>query len=193
METLLRSVFPNCDFWGTSLTAEAVELAPKINPDLILLDLHLPKPPSAPETCRRLRDRSVIAPILIVTAYERDVHIASALAAGAVGCVVKDSTTAYLASALRRALNGKSVVDPRVQRWLGAAAVDARPPTGGALTDRERQVIVRLAEGQSNREIGRELGLAESTVKWHVRQLMTKLDSQSRWQAVVRAREWGLV
>lgn len=190
IEALLQRAFPGCRTWGVGTTLEGIELAAQIMPDLVLLDLHLPDLPSSADAIRAMRDHGLRSPIVIVTAFEDTRRIAACMSAGANGCLLKDSNTSVIAAALRRIIDGRSVLDPRLH-----PLPDAAPPEGPtvALTPREKQILGLVAEGLSNREIGAQIYLAESTVKWHVRQLMTKLDAGSRWQAVVHARERWLI
>ena len=190
---LLRATFHGCEVWGTSRNDEVVSLSSRVAPDLVLLDLHLPDPPSTAQTCRRLRESGLVAPIVVLTAYEDDQQIQECLAAGADGCLLKDASTASIAAALRRALTGEQVLDPRVQEALARRMVSTLRQDGPALTAREREILLLLAEGRSNRQLAEELYVAESTVKWHVRRLMAKLDASTRWQAVVHARRRGLL
>lgn len=190
---ILASTFPGCEVWTSGRTQEAIRLAVRIRPDLILLDLHLPEPPSAAETCKQLQARGVGAPVVLFTAHDDDSLIEECLAAGAAGCLLKDTATATLAAGLRRAVRGQSVIDPRVRRSLEARRIDLDDLQAIHLTSRETEILGLVAEGLANREIGARLGVAESTVKWHVRKVMEKLDARSRWQAVVSARERGLL
>lgn len=195
IESMLRNTFRQCEIWGSGRTKDAIELAARIKPDLILLDLHLPEPPSSAETCRQLLDRGITAPIVIITAFEDDDELRSCLAAGASGCLLKDASAASMSAALRRAVDGERVFDPRIQKALASQLLDdlqgGRPR--GLLTARETEILGLIADGKSNREISSELFVTESTVKWHVRKLMEKLDARSRWQAVVHAKSRGLI
>lgn len=195
VEVLLRNAFRSCQVWGVAQPAEVVRLADKLHPDLILLDLRMSAPPSSAEICRQLISHGITAPITILTAYPDDEEVENCLAAGARGCLLKESSPASLVAALRRMLDGEQVLDPRVADALAKrrlAALQQRQPAP-LLTTREREVLELLTEGLSNRAIGDRLVLAETTVKWHVRRIMTKLDADSRWQAVVIARQAGLV
>lgn len=190
---LLKATFEHCEVWGTSRTAEALDLADRLTPDLVLLDLHLPDPPSTPVTVRTMRERGVVSPIVILTAFEGDPLLADCLEAGADGCLIKDSAPPLLAALLRRAVDGERVIDPRVKERLDALATAPGPFPRPTLTARELEIVGLLAEGLSNRAVGQRLFLAESTVKWHVRRLLEKLSVESRWQAVVRAQELHLI
>ena len=190
---LLRKTFRDCVVWGTSRNADAVPLVLRVKPDLILLDLHLPDPPTTAQTCRTLRARGVTVPMIILTAYDQEGQIDECLAAGANGCLLKDDAPASVAAALRRALDGECVFDPRVRAAL-AERRDPQPAgTAPKLTSREVEILGLVAAGVSNRDLAKQLCVAESTVKWHLRRLMDKLSADSRWQAVVAARERGLL
>ncbi|WP_066906768.1 LuxR C-terminal-related transcriptional regulator [Millisia brevis] len=195
IEVLLRGAFRSCQVWGVAQPSEVVRLAEKLRPDLILLDLRMSSPPSSAEICKQLLAHGIKAPISILTAYPDDEEVEECLAAGARGCLLKEASPASLVAALRRMLDGEQVLDPRVADALAKrrlAGLQQQRPVP-MLTSREREVLELLAEGLSNRAIGDRLVLAETTVKWHVRRIMTKLEADSRWQAVVIARQAGVV
>lgn len=147
--------------------------------DVVLLDLYLPELDGI-EVLRQLRKRPAGPKVLILTTIGRPAEIQRALAAGAHGFVLKDSTGGELAAAVRAAEAGVLAMSPAVAAALSAPAVEA-------LTPREREVLGLLGRGLPNRGIAAELGLAERTVKVHVGNLLAKLHVDSRTQAALLA------
>ncbi len=175
---------------------EGVKLAKRFQPDVIMLDLHMPGI-SGLETLRLLRDDSPHANIVMLTVSEDAEDLMEALRAGARGYLLKNIETDFLLDSIRRAAAGESVLSTHM---AGKLADSMRAPPKAAagiepnkLTPREREIIVMLARGSSNKEIARKLDLAESTVKIHVQGILRKLDLDSRVQAAVYAVEHGLV
>lgn len=154
----------------------------------------MPGPVSAPELCVRMRATLPDARIVIVTAFDRSDEIRACLAAGADGCLLKDTSEVDITTALRTVLTGGCVIDPRIAfplaRELAGQRLPARSPQ---LTARERDVLHLLAEGCSNRAIARRLGLSEATVKGHVSNVLDKLHASSRLETLVRTSDAGLV
>lgn len=178
--------------------AEAVELVLATHPDVVLMDVEMPKLDGI-EAIRRLRAAGSRAQVLVVTTFDDDDYVLGALRAGAAGFVLKATTPAALAHAVRAVAAGEQLLDPAltrrlVERLLGHPSADlgARERLGG-LTEREQAVLRELAQGSSNVEIGRALHLSEPTVKTHVTKLLAKLGVASRVQAVVFAYETGFV
>jgi two-component system nitrate/nitrite response regulator NarL len=156
--------------------------------------MHLPGPMSAPELCRRMRAQLPDSGIVIVTAFDRPDEIRGCLAAGADGCLLKDTSEVDMTAALRTVLRGERVVDPRIAYGLARdLASRGSPARGPVLTARERDVLDLLAEGCSNRAIARRLGLSEATVKGYVSNVLEKLNASSRLEALVRAADARLI
>jgi DNA-binding NarL/FixJ family response regulator len=165
--------------------AQCVEVAQRVRPAVILLDLLMPILDGA-AVIRALAEAGNPARVLVVTSVSDAGRLAAAVRAGAAGCVFKDIDPPALAAAIRSVHRGHVVLPPSVAAALGRAG------TLGRLTPREREVLACIADGRSNREIARELGLAEKTVKTHVSSILTKLGLADRTQAAVYAVRHGL-
>ncbi|MER5228223.1 response regulator transcription factor [Streptomyces flaveus] len=181
---------------------EAVRLAAKMRPDVILMDIRMPGMNGIQATERILADAADPAPrVLVLTTFDLDEYVYGALRAGASGFLLKDSGPERLLAAVAAVAGGDALFAPSVTRRLVEAfahrarsAPGAQPsPDLGALTSREVEVLKLIARGLSNAEIADRLSISEATVKTHLNRTMTKLDLNSRAQAVVIAYETGLV
>jgi DNA-binding NarL/FixJ family response regulator len=180
--------------------AEAVALASEVEPDVVLMDIRMPDVDGVEATRRIRRDLRDGPRILILTTFDLDEYVYSALRAGASGFLLKDTLAPDLLSAIRAIARGDAIVAPAVTRRLleryvgtGEAPVPAATPDLAVLTDREREVLGLIARGLSNAEIAGLLHLSEGTVKTHVSRVLAKLGLRDRVQAVVLAYESGLV
>lgn len=172
----------------------ALRLAATERPDLLLIDMHIPDSMPTPELCRQLRGLLPTARIVIVTAFDRLGEIEDCLAAGADGCLLKDTAEVDFTAALRTIRAGETVIDPRIAQRLAKDLLGRRSSsTDVHLTTRERDVLHLIAEGCSNRAISDRLGLSEATVKGYVSSLLYKLGVSSRLEALVRASDAGLI
>jgi DNA-binding NarL/FixJ family response regulator len=178
---------------------EAIELARRLQPDVVLMDIRMPRLDGV-EATRRIVDAGLCTRVLVLTTFDLDEYVVGALRAGASGFVTKDVPADDLVEAIRVVAAGEAVVAPRVLRRLldqyaghlpDPAA--AAPPAVAGLTEREHEVLVLIARGLSNAEIARSLFVSETTVKTHVGHVLTKLGVRDRVQAVVLAYESGLV
>ncbi len=167
---------------GTS----CVEVAVAQEPDVILLDLKMPHGDGV-ETLRRLRSAGAQARVLIVTSFSEVAQLLPAVREGAAGIVYKNIDPAALANAIRTVHSGHILLPPEV-----AAALMGGNDRLGQLTSRERDVLIEIAHGRSNREIARTLHLAEKTVKTHVSSIFLKLGVADRTQAALYAVRAGL-
>ena len=176
---------------------EAVKLAEEHHPDVVLMDVRMPVLDGV-EATKLITERG-LAKVLVMTTFDLDEYALSALRNGASGFLLKDTPSVQLVAALRSVASGDAVVSPSVtrrllDRFLGAAGGELRDASIlDVLTDREREVLLLMAQGLSNTEIARKLFLSEATVKTHVGRVLSKLDLRDRVQAVVLAYETGLV
>jgi DNA-binding NarL/FixJ family response regulator len=173
--------------------AAALKLAATYAPDLLLLDMHVPGSMPTHELCRHLRGILPRSRIVIVTAFDRVEEIKDCLAAGADGCLLKDTSEVDFTAALRRIRAGQTVLDPRIVERLAGDLLGRHAGGHVTLTSRERDVLHLIAEGCSNRAISVRLQLAEATVKGYVSSLLDKLGVSSRLEALVRASDAGLI
>ncbi|MEV4705200.1 response regulator transcription factor [Actinoplanes sp. NPDC049316] len=169
--------------------AEAVTAAAELRPHVVLLDLRMPGADGI-AALRGLRAAGSAARVLVVTSYTEPAAVLPAVHAGAAGYVYKDIDPPALASAIRSVHAGHVLLHPDVARLL---AEGRSTPGDPQLTPREREVLTAIARGRANREIARQLGLAEKTVKTHVSAILTKLGLQDRTQAALYAVRAGLV
>lgn len=179
--------------------AEAVDLARRLLPDVVLMDIRMPRMDGVAAT-RTIVDARLPVRVLILTTFDLDEYVVGALRAGASGFLAKDVPAEDLVAAIRTVALGEAVVAPRIlRRLLDKFALtlpdpDAAPPkTLDVLTEREREVLVQMAKGLSNAEIAAALSVSETTIKTHVGHVLTKLGLRDRVQAVVLAYESGLV
>lgn len=201
--TALLARDPHLTVVGDAADAgEALRRARELQPDLILLDNHLPGV-NGVDALPGLREAAPAARVLMLTVSEDEEDLAAALRAGANGYLLKTIEGDALVDAIAQAMRGEAVVAKEMTGKLVSAYRDAAappretepvPPSPLAqLSPREQDILRGIARGASNKEIGRELGIAETTVKIHVQHVLRKLDVGSRVQAAVIATEHGLV
>ncbi|GED09887.1 response regulator [Cellulosimicrobium cellulans] len=187
----------------------AVTMARALRPDVVLMDVRMPRLDGIEATARIVADPELAdVRTLVLTTFDDDEYVYGALRAGAAGFLLKDADPQTLVDAVHRVRAGDSLLDPAVTGRiittyvelartapLGPDAAATRAPVTGldAATPREREVLLAVARGLSNREIGAELHLTEATVKSHVRSLLTKVGLTNRVQLVILAYEAGLV
>ena len=177
----------------------AVALARSRRANVVLMDIRMPGLDGL-EATRRLAGPGVSDPVevLVVTTFDLDDYVFGALRAGAAGFLLKDASPETLAQAIRAVARGQGLIAPEVTRRLIAHfAASAPDPTRrhelAQLSEREREVLLEIARGQSNAKIGQRLFIEEATVKSHVSSILLKLGVRSRVQAVIFAYETGLV
>ena len=172
---------------------QAVELARSLRPDVVVMDVRMPKLDGIGATAMLAAEN--LADVLVLTTFDLDEYVFGALRAGAAGFLLKDTEAADLIAAVRLVAAGEGMVAPRVTRRLIDAFARGRVPRGEPpaglekLTPREREVLDRLGRGLSNAEIATALDMAEATTKTHVSRILAKLGLRSRTQAAVLARE----
>ena len=197
---LLLGTLPGIAVIGEAEDGEAaVETVATKNPQVVLMDLNMPRCDGV-EATRRIRASQPQTQVVVLTTYSDDDSIIAALQAGALGYLTKDATRAEIGRAVLAAAAGQAVLDPAVQQRLLSAAVraPAAVPAGPApgdddLTPREAEVLRLIAAGKSNREIARALFVSEATVKTHVNRIFAKTGSRDRGQAVHYAYQHGYV
>ena len=166
---------------------DAVLRALELNPDLILLDLSM-KGMDGIETLAALRDAGVASRIVVFTVSDDRKDVISALKSGADGYLLKDTEPEELVDSIRKICAGKMVLSAELTEVLALSFRDEQKPQGpdlASLTRREKQIVNYIAEGMSNKLIGRRLDIAESTVKVHVKHLLKKLGLRSRVEAAI--------
>jgi DNA-binding NarL/FixJ family response regulator len=177
---------------------EAVDLARRHAPDVVLMDIRMPGTDGI-EATRRIVAADPDAKVLVLTTFDVDEYAFGALRAGASGFLLKDVRPAELVAAIRTVAAGDAIVSARVTRRLLQEYAHLLPvntsrfPQLAELTDREREVLTAVARGLSNAEIAEAFCVSETTVKSHVGRILAKLDLRDRVQIVVLAYEAGLV
>ena len=175
---------------------DAVELARRRAPEVVLMDVKMPRLDGI-EATRRIVAESDVA-VLVLTTFDLDEYVYEALRAGASGFLLKDVPPESLIAAVRVLAAGEALIAPAItkrliERFAQTAPPAAPPPALEELTPRELEVLVLIARGRSNREIADELVLSEATVKTHVKRVLAKLGLRDRVHAVVLAYESALV
>ena len=182
--------------------AEAVALAARLNPDVVLMDVRMPQLDGIAATRRILGadyPAAHVPRILMLTTFDVDDYVYDALEAGASGFLLKDALPEDLVHAVRVVAGGDALLAPSVTRRMIEHFAARRPRAGRAsaalreLTDREREVLILIGRGRSNAEIAGDLFISEQTVKTHVGKVLAKLGARDRIQAVIFAYDTGLV
>ena len=196
----LLGLITGIDVVGTAADGdEALALAIQLRPDVVLMDLRMPRCDGI-EATRRLREHDAGIKVLVLTTYADDRSVIDALRAGARGYLTKDAGAAEIRAALERVTRGQPAIDPAVQQHLldaitaSGPSQDAEPapPFPAGLTAREAEVLALIAQGLSNSEIASQLVLSETTVKSHINHLFAKTGVRDRAQAVTYAYQHGL-
>jgi NarL family two-component system response regulator LiaR len=173
--------------------AEAVTQAQTLHPDVILMDLMMPKM-NGVEATQAITSGNKEMRVLVLTSFAADEQVFPAIKAGALGYLLKDSSPQELLQAIRQVYRGEPSLDPAVARKVLAelSAPPARPMTSDPLTAREVEILRLVAQGKSNKEIAGELVIAEETVHSHVSNILNKLHLASRTQAALYALKEGI-
>ena len=190
LATLLQTM-PGIDVVGLAADGEeAITLTDHLAPDVVLMDLRMPRIDGV-EATRHIRADRPNVQVVVLTTYADDESIITALRAGAIGYLTKDAGRDHIRRALDAAAAGQAVLDPAVQARLAEVASlpkpapSAAPPAG--LTERETEVLQLIAAGLSNTEIATQLFVSEATVKTHVNRIFAKTASRDRAQAIAYA------
>jgi DNA-binding NarL/FixJ family response regulator len=200
---MLLGLLPDVEVVGTAANGEeALALADELRPDVILMDLRMPRVDGV-EATRRLRASHPEIKIVVLTTYADDRSVIEALRAGALGYLTKDAGADEIRQALQRVASGQASLDPAVQMHLidAITTTNATPSTpappaaelSDGLTPREAEVLGLIGAGLSNAEIATQLFVSEATVKSHVNHLLPKIGARDRAQAVGYAYRHGLV
>jgi DNA-binding NarL/FixJ family response regulator len=202
--TIILNHQPDIEVIGQAADgAQAIELAKQLQPDVILMDIKMPKVNGIQAT-RQIVSVLPQTQIIILTTYDTDDWVFDGIRAGAIGYLLKDTPSQDLALAVRGAMRGESQIDPgvarKVLREFQHVMRDRKPepkkldePELEQLTDREEDVLKLLASGLSNKDIATKLALSEGTVKNHISAILAKLHANDRTQAVLTALKRGLV
>lgn len=177
----LLNTQPDVEVVGEASSGEGAATAiPSASPDLVMMDLDMGTGMHGAEAIKRLRSDGVDVPVLVFTTYDTDADVVRAVDAGAIGYLLKDSTPDEIFSAVRGAVAGRSVLSPTVASRL----VQQMQRPQEALTARESELLSLLAEGMTNRELGKALFISEATVKTHLGHIYAKLGVETRSAAV---------
>ncbi len=197
---MVLGLLPGVEVVGTAADGdEAIAMARELRPDVVLMDLRMPRCDGV-EATRQLREHEPQIKVIVLTTYADDRSVLDALRAGARGYLTKDAGAVEIRRALEQVLDDQVAIDPAVQHHLvdAIAAIPdeprqpaARLPAG--LTPREAEVLSLIAAGLSNTEIASQLVVSEATVKSHINHLLTKIQARDRAQAVSYAYQHGLV
>jgi DNA-binding NarL/FixJ family response regulator len=196
---MLLGLLPNVEVVGSAADGEeAVRMVAGEDPDIVLMDLRMPRCDGV-EATRRIREGHPRTQVIVLTTYADDESILSAIRAGARGYLTKDSGAKQIQEAIATVQAGHALLEPSIQGRLlqaltgeGGAGAQSRGRTPDELTPREVEVLRLIAKGRNNQEIARLLFVSEATVKTHINNLFSKIDVRDRAQAVSYAYQHGL-
>ena len=177
--------------------AEAVSLTRALQPDVVLMDIRMPRIDGLAAT-RQVLALPCPPRVLVLTTFDRNDWVFEALRAGASGFLLKDIRAGQLTEAIRTVAAGEALLAPAITRrliedYVKRGPTTTPPPPTTPLTERETEILIQVAAGLANAEIARKLFIGHSTVKTHINRMLTKLDLRDRTQAVIYAYETGLV
>jgi DNA-binding NarL/FixJ family response regulator len=189
---MVLGLMPDIDVVGSASDGqEAVAMACAVRPDVVLMDIRMPRCDGLAAT-RELARREPAIKVIVLTTYADDKSVLEALRAGARGYLTKDAGSAEIRDALQRVLDDRAAIDPAVQHHLVDAIARPAPPSQlpglpAGLTPREAEVLSLIAAGLSNTEIAARLVVSDGTVKTHINHLFAKIGARDRAQAVAYA------
>jgi len=177
--------------------AEAIDVVRRLRPDVVLMDIRMPGIDGIAATARLIADPECPSRVLILTTFDDDEFVYAAIAAGASGFLLKDAPADDLIAAIRIIASGEAILAPGVTRRLIDQFARYRPHAANvasvaSLTQRERQVLRKMADGLNNAEIAHALTIGDATVKTHVARILQKLGARDRVQAVITAYRSGI-
>ncbi len=188
---LMLQAFDDFELVGEAVNgAQAVELCPQTQPDVILMDLVMPHVDGVQAT-RLIRQQYPQVRVMVLTSFSEQERVQEALKAGAIGYLLKDTSIDELAQAIRQAYAGKASLSPQATSAL--ISIATQPVPDEDLTEREREVLALVVAGLSNPQIAARLQVGEATVKSHVGHLLRKLGAANRAEAVMLALKYHLV
>ena len=188
----LLGLLPGIEVVGTASDGEeAIALVDRLRPDVVLMDLRMPRCDGVAAT-RRLREQGSPTRVVVLTTYADDRSVVEALRAGARGFLTKDAGADEIERAIAAVVRGDAAIDPAVQHHL-VDAVASQPELPDGMTPREAEVLILVAQGLTNGEIAARLFVSEATVKSHINHLFAKTGVHDRAQAVSYAYKQGLV
>jgi DNA-binding NarL/FixJ family response regulator len=197
---LILSAEPDLEVIGMGGSgADALDLVERCRPDVVLLDIRMPGMDGLEAARRILRLGDPVPRVVVLTTFDLDEYVFEAFRAGVSGFLLKDASRARIVDGIRSVASGEALLAPSVtrrmiERFTASPGRSVRRPRElDLLTEREKEVLVLVAQGLSNTEIARRLFLSESTVKTHVSRMLAKLGLADRVQAVVLAYESGVV
>ena len=179
---------------------EAVAIVAQTKPDVVLMDVRMPRL-NGVEATRQIRGQTPQTQVIILTTFDDDEYVFEGLRAGAMGYLLKDVSAEDLTDAIRRVARGEALIQPSIARKVvsefARLGAETKKPDADELLDplseRELEILKLIAQGMSNREIAATLFITEGTAKNHISNILSKLGVRDRTQAVLRAQELGLV
>jgi len=170
---------------------QAMDLCPQVQPDVVLMDIVMPKV-DGPTATQRIRESWPQVAVIALTSFLDEELVQGAIGAGATGYLLKNVSATQLAEAIRAAHQGRSTIDPAAVQVLVESASQP-PPPGRDLTEREREVLALLVDGLTNREIAERLTLSPATVRVYVSNILSKLGAKNRTEAASLALQHNLI
>jgi DNA-binding NarL/FixJ family response regulator len=186
------SLAPDIEVVGTAANGEeALDLVARVEPNVVLMDVEMPVLDGVAAT-REIRQRHPHIHVVLLTLFDNDRYVLKGLQAGAVSYLLKDAEDDEIISAIRAAAEGQSILHPRAATRV-VAHITANPLPTIELTQREQEILRLVGQGRTNQMIAQRLSLSEGTVKNHLTNILTKLETTNRMEAVFRAKDMRLI